>query len=135
MNNILNFIYLFLIFLFVMASCETSRDEAKRLNDEAIQIRITSFMKDPENMLDVSDYTLLYYSELDTLTDYWLDSVTLAKYHLIHKYKGRNVASRWVKRSASVFFSEGLEVVDVKTVLYHNPVDKDSLKTRFRKEN
>jgi hypothetical protein len=115
-----------------LVSCESSWDKAKKLNDEAIRIRITSYMKDPDNMLDISDYTPLYYSELDTLTDYWLDSVTKARYHLIHKYKGRNVASRWVKRSASVFFDEGLEVLDIRIILYHNPLDKDTLKTRFR---
>jgi hypothetical protein len=128
------FYSLFLFFL-ALSACESAEQEAKRLNDEAIRIRITSYMKDPDNMLDVSDYTPLYYSELDTLTDYWLDSVTNARFHLIHKYKGRNVASRWVKRSASVFFNEGLEVVDVKTILYHNPMNKDTLKARYQRKN
>lgn len=89
-------------------------------------------MEDPANLLDVSDYTPYYYSELDTLTDYWIEIGKPAKYHLIHKYKGRNNASRCVKRSASVFFSEGLSVVDVKTILYHNPMNKDTLKARMR---
>lgn len=132
MKNFLAVLYAFLFLLFVLASCETPQDKAKKLNDEAIRNRITNYMKDPDHMLDVSDYTPLYYSELDTLTHYWLDSITQAKYHLIHKYKGRNVASRWVKRSASVFLNEGLEVVDVKTILYHNPLHKDTLKTRSR---
>jgi len=132
MRKFSSFFYSIIFLFLALAACESEEDESKRLNDEAVRIRITSYMKDPDNMLDVSDYTPIYYSELDTLTDYWLDSVTEARYHLIHKYKGRNVASRWVKRSASVFFNEGLEVLDVKTILYHNPMHKDTLKARFR---
>jgi hypothetical protein len=135
MKSFLVALHAFLFLLYGLTSCETSHERAKKLNDEAIRYRIANYMKDPDHTLDVSDYTPLYYSELDTLTDYWLDSITQARYHLIHKYMGRNVASRWVKRSASVFLNEGLEVVDVKTILYHNPLHKDTLKARLRNED
>ncbi len=123
-----NLTFILILFLLI-AGCESKTEKAARINNTTIHQRIEDYFLNPKNnMMDIWGYHPLYYAPLDTLTNYWIDSSMSASYHMIHVYEGKNVAGRNVKRTASVFFNNGLEVISIQNILYHNPVNKDSLK-------
>lgn len=114
----------FAVLCVMLTSCGPTQKEK---NQEAIEARITSYMKTPENMLDVSNYEGLEYSPIDTLPGYHQSSDKA--FRLILLYQGLNTAGRQVKREADVFFNKGFEVTLVKTTKYLNPMTKEEYKS------
>ncbi|GAB5526492.1 MAG: hypothetical protein Roseis2KO_43640 [Roseivirga sp.] len=106
-----------------LAACGTSQ---KTKNQQAIESRITAFMKNPENMLDLSNYEGLEYSEIDTLAGYEANSEKAFRLALL--YKGLNTAGREVRREADVFFNKSFEVTSVETTKYLDPMSKEEYK-------
>lgn len=119
-----NIVLIFALFLATwLTACGPSQKEK---NQEAIQSRITTYMKAPATMLDLSDYEGLEYSEIDTLTGYHSQDERAFKLALL--YQGRNTAGRLVKREADVFFNRNFEVVFVETTKYLDPMSKEEYK-------
>lgn len=114
-------ISVFLIFL--CAACGPSQKEK---NQQAIEARITAFMKNPANMLDLSNYEGLEYSEIDTLPGFEANHDKAFRLQLL--YQGLNTAGRQVRREADVFFNKGFEVTSVVTTKYLDPMSKEEYK-------
>ncbi len=110
-------------FIFLCVACGPSQ---KDKNQQAIEARITAFMKDPVNMLDLSNYEGLEYSEIDTLAGYEAGGEKAFKLELL--YQGLNTAGRQVRREADVFFNKGFEVTSVVTTKYLDPMSKEEYK-------
>ncbi len=115
------FVFIVLVLGF-MAACQPPKDK----NQEALEFRITAFMKAPENMLDVSNYEPLSYSALDTLKGNFNDNERAFKLQL--SYQGLNSASRKVRREADVFFNKNFEVLQVITTKYLDAMSKEEYK-------
>jgi hypothetical protein len=121
--------YLLIIACLTLTACGPSQ---KDKNQAALEARITSYMKNPNNMLDLSNYEGLEYSEVDTLPGYYENDSRAFRMELL--YQGRNTAGRLVKREADVFFNKGFEVTLIETTKYLNPLSKEEYKN-LGKEN
>lgn len=111
------------LLFFLSTACGPSQ---RQKNQEAIQSRITTYMKAPASMLDLSDYQGLEYSEIDTLSGYSLGDEKAFKLGLL--YQGLNTAGRVVRREADVFFNKSFEVTSVETTKYLDPMSKEEYK-------
>ena len=109
----------FAILALIVFACAPAVDK----NQQAIESRVNAYMKNPENMLDVSNYKPLSFSAIDTLSQNGSKA-----YSLTLLYQGLNSASREVRREADVFFNTNFEVTEVITTKYLDAMSKEEYK-------
>jgi hypothetical protein len=107
--------------------------DTKMKNQAAIEDRVNMYMTSPENSPGVFNYTPLSFSKLSSYKSEKGNSDT--SFVVEHEYKGFNVANREVKRKAEIYFDRNYEVIGYRNIFYYNPLNKDSLKSRYRTEN
>lgn len=112
--------------VFLTLLCVACGPSQKDKNQQAIEARITAFMKNPINMLDLSNYEGLEYSEIDTLPGFEVNHDKAFRLELL--YQGLNTAGRQVRREADVFFNKSFEVTSVETTKYLDPMSKEEYK-------
>ncbi len=83
----------------------------------------TEYLRNPEHLNDVAMYEPLAFELPDTLTG---DT----SYTVDHTYKGLNIASREVRRTARVYFNRDWQVLGYENIDYLDPMTKAQRKGR-----
>lgn len=109
----------YLLLLFLLTACtntfmNTNDKEDLRTAEEIAQANVVKHLKNPIHLNDISGYTPVAFSVLDTLAGYRNEEKPIA-FTIEHTYKGLDVLNVEVTREVIIYFNKELEVLKVES--------------------